>query len=75
MKITTARLTSCVIFYMDGHEQKTLCIRTYGGNVRVVVGLVAESVHQTRFADIRVAQHEHFERFAGVHVRRTGIAP
>lgn len=41
---------------------------TYGRYVRVVIRLVAEPVHQTRFADVRVAQHEHLVRFAGVHV-------
>lgn len=41
---------------------------TYGRYVRVVIRLVAEPVHQTCFADVRVAQHEHLVRFAGVHV-------
>lgn len=43
---------------------------TDGRYVRVVVRLVAEPVHQTRLADVRVAQHEHLVRFAGVHVAR-----
>lgn len=43
-------------------------ILTYSRYVRVVVRLVAEPVHQARFADVRVAQHEHLVRFAGVHV-------